>query len=167
MAEFLQWIEGIAPLRVTITPCPRPEQFGELRKAGVDVLVSMLERQEQLWLEVHNAAEHCAAHGIEFMNVPVRDRSVPESTDNVLPHAKKLAAKLSEGKGVLFHCFAGIGRSPLMAACTLAILGHDVHSSFARISAARRIEVPDTDEQLRFAIEFARWVKPGPKTAGA
>lgn len=162
MAGSLEWLDGIAPLRVAVTPCPRPEQFADLRKAGVDVLVSMLERQEQLWLDVHHAAEHCAAHGIEFMNVPVRDRSVPESADVVLPHAMHLAAKLSEGKGVLFHCFVGIGRSPLMAACTLAILGHDVHSSFARISAARRIEVPDTQEQLRFAIEFARAFKPGP-----
>jgi protein-tyrosine phosphatase len=131
----------------------------ELRKAGVDVLVSMLERQEQVWLGVPDAAKHCATHDIEYVNVPVRDRSIPDSTDHVLPHAQALAAKLREGKGVLFHCFAGIGRSPLMAACTLAVLGHDVHSSFARISAARRIEVPDTDEQLRFAIEFARWVK--------
>ncbi|MCC6149691.1 MAG: dual specificity protein phosphatase family protein [Planctomycetes bacterium] len=161
-AHPLAWLDGIAPLRVAVTPCPRPEQFGELRAAGVDVLVSMLEAQEQLWLGVHDAAVHCAAHGIEFVNVPVRDRSVPDSADHVSPHAQKLAAKLREGKGVLFHCFAGIGRSPLMAACTLAILGHDVHSSFARISAARRIEVPDTQEQLRFAIEFARAFKPGP-----
>jgi protein-tyrosine phosphatase len=159
MTTPLSWLEGIEPLRVVITPCPRPEHFGELRKAGVDILVSMLESHEQVWLGVRDAAQHCVTHGIEFVNVPVRDRGVPESTDHVLPHAQKLAAKLKEGKGVLFHCFAGIGRSPLMAACTLAVLGHDVHSSFARISAARRIEVPDTDEQLRFAIEFARWVK--------
>ncbi len=159
MADLLQWIRGIEPFRLVVTPCPRPEQFADLRKAGVDILVSMLERQEQAWLGVHDAPAHCATHGIEFVNVPVRDRGVPESTDHVLPHAQKLAAKLREGKGVLFHCFAGIGRSPLMAACTLAVLGHDVHSSFAKIAAARRIEVPDTDEQLRFALEFARWVK--------
>jgi protein-tyrosine phosphatase len=160
VALTLQWLEGIAPLRVTITACPRPEQFAELRKAGVDVLVSMLEHKERQWLGVRDSQALCADHGIEFVSVPVPDHSVPESRDYVLPHAKKLAAKLNEGKGVLFHCLAGIGRSPLMAACTLAMLGHDVHSSFARISAARRIEVPDTDEQLRFAIEFARWIKP-------
>lgn len=154
-----QWLEGIAPLRVTVTPCPRPEQFAALRKAGVDILVSMLEDKERQWLGVRDSEALCAANGIEFISVPVPDHSVPTSHDFILPHAQKLAARLHAGKGVLFHCLAGIGRSPLMAACTLALLGHDVHSSFARISATRRIEVPDTDEQLRFAIEFARWVK--------
>lgn len=163
------WLAGIEPLRVTVTACPRPEQYAAFRQAGVDVLVSMLETHERQWLGVRDSEALCAAQGIEFVNVPVPDHSVPESKDCLLPHAQKLAAKLNAGKGVLFHCLAGIGRSPLMAACTLALLGHDVHSSFARISLARRIEVPDTPEQLRFAIEFARYVTKGgsPKAAGA
>jgi protein-tyrosine phosphatase len=157
----ITWIAEIEPLKVAVTPCPQggellDQSLRELRQAGVDVLVSMLEDHEARWLGVGACHEVCPRHGMEFVNVPIRDRGVPRDVHEVMPHAERLAAKLSEGKGVLFHCFAGIGRSPTIATCVLALLGHDVRASFARIASARRIEVPDTDEQLRFAIEFSR-----------
>jgi len=160
------WVIDLEPLRVAVMPRPHGGELLEismqaLRQQGVDVLVSMLEYEEQEMFELVAQGAHCAAVGIDYLNVPVRDRGVPRSPRALLPHAKKLAEDLKAGKGVAFHCFAGIGRSPLMAACTLALLGWTPEKSFAAISKTRGLEVPDTDEQLKFAQGFARSMRAG------
>lgn len=65
---------------------PRPrggewleDEIRSLKGSRVDVVVSLLEREEMVELEILNEESHCLAAGISFLSFPIRDRSVPES----------------------------------------------------------------------------------------
>ena len=45
------------------------------------------------------------------------------------------------------HCFAGVGRSAVIAAATLLLAGIGPSEALELISAARGYDVPDTSEQ--------------------
>lgn len=155
------WVDGLEPFKVAVTPRPEggarlPRVLAAMRAQGVEVVVSMLEPKEQEWLDLATQHAACVQAGIDYVSCPVQDRGIPRGVEHILPVARRLARELSAGRGVLFHCFAGIGRSPLMAACTLAVLGVAPLRALEAISRARGLPVPDTDEQRAFVLEFAR-----------
>ena len=49
---------------------------------------------------------------------------------------------------------AGVGRSSVIAACTLIGLGLQPEDALARIERARGMRVPDTDAQRRWVLSF-------------
>jgi hypothetical protein len=46
--------------------------------AGVDLVISLLEREEVSDLGLQREAELCRASGIEFVSFPIPDRGVPD-----------------------------------------------------------------------------------------
>ena len=58
--------------------------------------------------------------------------------------------------GVGIHCLAGIGRSPLLAACVLLKLGVSEERVFPILSQARGAQVPDTSVQVKWLGTFLR-----------
>ncbi len=58
-----------------------------------------------------------------------------------------LVDSLNSGQSVVVHCFAGIGRSSLIAALVLAMAGIPEDQCFALISQARGFAVPETKRQ--------------------
>ncbi len=66
-----------------------------------------------------------------------------------------LQRDLRAGKGVGAHCFAGIGRSCMLMACVLCAEGLSADEAFARLSAARGLQVPDTWLQIQWVEHFA------------
>ncbi|MEZ5300547.1 MAG: hypothetical protein R3F11_07800 [Verrucomicrobiales bacterium] len=65
-----------------------------------------------------------------------------------------MTAEVRGGRSVVFHCRAGIGRSSTMAAAALTCFGIGADEAFARISEARGLQVPDTDEQIDWVRRF-------------
>ena len=63
------------------------------------------------------------------------------------------------GKGVAIHCFAGIGRSPTMAASILVLLGLDPADAWERIRAVRQVELPDTKAQYEWVLGIPEWME--------
>jgi protein-tyrosine phosphatase len=154
------WIKGI-PWRLAILPRPRggewlEDEIRSIRAQRIEVLVSLLTPDETAELELEQEAPCCASAGIEFLSLPIEDRSVPtdERAANVL--IERLASDLQHGKAVGIHCRAGIGRSALVAACVLARLGTNTNDGFRLIGQARGCTVPDTQEQAEWADRFAR-----------
>ena len=91
---------------------------------------------------------------MEFISFPIPDRGVPRSGREAAALARTLAARLGEGKAVAVHCRAGIGRSSLIAACTLVCSGSDPDTAFDSIGKARGLRVPDTDGQRDWVTIF-------------
>jgi protein-tyrosine phosphatase len=83
---------------------------------------------------------------MEFISFPVPDGGVP-------------VARLNEGKAVAVHCRAGIGRSSLIAACVLVLLGFAPGMAF--IGKARGVKVPDTGGQRDWVDMFREATKTG------
>lgn len=129
------------------------EELGTLVSAGVDVLVCLLTDAELTELGLGDEPDHAVAAGLELVRWPWEDLTVPATTP-ALDLARQLAARLYQGDDVVVHCRAGIGRSSVLAALVLLVLGVPVEEAWERLEEARGLPVPDTEEQRRFVGEL-------------
>ncbi len=158
------WLDLDTPGRLGMMPRPRggdwlEDELALFKRQGVNVLVSMLESDEAHRLELDQEQTLCEAQEIEFHTYPVRDRDVPTSQREVCELATTLAEKLSDGQDVIVHCRGGIGRSGLMAASIMIVLGLGVDEVLSRLRKTRGLKVPETDEQVEWVRRFADAVK--------
>ena len=158
-AQFY-WIEGLLKGRLAIMARPRAgdwlrDEISDWATENIDVVVSLLEPEEVLELELDTEGELCRERGIEFVSYPMLDRGVPPSIPKTAELARRLATRIGEGQSVAIHCRAGIGRSALIAACVLVCAGIEAGKTFELIAAARRLKVPDTDDQIGWLHQFA------------
>jgi len=115
--------------------------------------VSLLTPPEEFELDLIAEARLCADLGLKFHSHPIPDRSLPVQPafsrliDSLLP-------VLTEGGFVAIHCRAGIGRSSITAAALLWRLGVSAPEALRLISKARRLEIPDTEEQRALILSF-------------
>ncbi|MCP4614877.1 MAG: tyrosine protein phosphatase [Bradyrhizobium sp.] len=155
----LHWIDTQLTGRMAIAARPRADDWLEAevdawKHSGIDVIVSLLEHEEVLELGLRREAELCRANGIDFVSFPIRDRGVPDSRQEVSRIARVLASGLRDGRSVAIHCRAGIGRSSVVAACTLIFCGRKAEDALALIEASRGVSIPDTDEQRSWVLAF-------------
>lgn len=151
------WVNASFPGRVAVVGRPRrTSHFKALKAAGIDVLVSLLEREEAKCAGLDDEADHCARVGIEFMSLPVTDHGIPNTFAKVEYAVTALSYHLGAGRGVGAHCFAGLGRSPLLVAALLIAHGRSNDEAVALVSAARGHRVPEMGEQHDWLFDFAR-----------
>jgi protein-tyrosine phosphatase len=156
----IYWISGIDPGQLGIMPRPRGgdwlgDEIVSLKMSGVDAVVSLLERAEVAELDISEEQALCEAEGISFLSFPIPDRDVLPSEREALDFARSLSHYLREGKSVVIHCRQDVGRSALIAACVMALLGVSVDEAFEKIEAARGCHVPDTPEQRAWVARLA------------
>jgi len=159
MRAELYWISQVGAGRLATMPRPRggdwlSAELCSLKEQGVDIVLSLLRREEEHELDIVEEKSLCEEHDLVFRSLPITDRAVPESRSAVLELANSMLEELQRGKNVAIHCRAGIGRSSLIAACILKLNGIDVDEAFEMIESARGFEVPDTPEQLEWVRKF-------------
>jgi protein-tyrosine phosphatase len=115
------WISGPWIGKLPIASRPRggdwlQDEAVAWRRAGLDVVVSLLEDEEAAQLELAREAEVVRRKGIDFIRFPITDCGVPGSTTATLALLKTIVNALNAGKHVAVHCRQGIGRSGLIAA---------------------------------------------------
>ena len=161
MASRVHWLDPPEYPALGIMPKPfggvvLEEEIARLTQQGVDVLVSLLTAEETEEEELQEEPDLCEQNGIEFIHFPIPDREVPPRDGEFTRFLQGLLDRLAEGKRVAIHCWAGIGRSGLVAACLLAAREIPVEKAIRALSSARGWSVPDTEEQLKWISEFAR-----------
>jgi protein-tyrosine phosphatase len=166
MLHQISWIDFPMAGRLAVAARPRAGDWLEdeirgWRAQGVDIAVSLLDREEVDELGLRDEAALCRLRDIEFISLPITDRGVPASRHEATALAQTLALRLGDGKSVLVHCRAGIGRSSLIAAAALAFLGVDAAYAFELISQARGVPVPDTQAQREWVETFRNTVPDG------
>ena len=149
------WIETGLPAKLAIMPKPSggrhlDAEIRNLKREGADVLVSLLPPDEEFDVGLEHERAACSGHGILFRSFPISDRGIPSSTEAFLSFIDTLHNDLVEGRSIVAHCFAGIGRSSLLLASLLRREGLSTDDAFRRITQARGTLVPDTPEQLRW-----------------
>ena len=160
MRAEIYWIGVPGPGRLAILPRPRggewlDEDIRSLRKEGVDVLVSLLERHEVEEFDLEGEAAACATQGIDFVSHPIRDHTAPLRFRETAALVRSLEARMSTGKGIAVHCFAGIGRSGTLAAAILLERGMPLDTVLESLALARGFPVPETAEQHQWLERFA------------
>ncbi|MFD9691830.1 tyrosine protein phosphatase [Kitasatospora sp. NPDC059088] len=132
------------------------DEMTALKDCGVDVLVCALTEPELGELGLAGEPRTAEAAGLQFIPIPIQDRTVPDLT-TILPTLRKLAEQLHEGAHVVTHCRAGIGRSSLLAAALLILNGVDPDVAWNQIEHARGLAVPDTAEQRGWTVELLKY----------
>lgn len=164
MPAEVYWIEGLSRGRLAIMARPRAGDWLRDEIAGwaaenINVVVSLLEPAEVADLQLGDEASLCRERGIDLISFPIADRSVPESLPQTIELARLLVTEMNQQKAVAIHCRAGIGRSSVIAACVMVMLGSEPGSAIGLLSAARKLKVPNTDEQLHWVYRFREALK--------
>jgi protein-tyrosine phosphatase len=94
-------------------------------------------------------------NGLLLVPFPIEDRSLPMDSAQFGLLIKELLGYLRDGKSVVIHCRAGIGRSSLVAACVLIETGLSADRAFQLIEQARGCPVPDTLEQREWVENYS------------
>jgi protein-tyrosine phosphatase len=148
------------PGRLAIAPRPRGgdwlgDELAAWRRAGTDVIVSLLTPSEVTELDLADEPDLSAAHGMTFVSFPIPDYGVPTSPDAFAELAARVARHLADGQSTLVYCRQGIGRAGLLATAVLRTLGLDSTTAVRTVTAARGRPVPETPEQLHWVHKFA------------
>jgi protein-tyrosine phosphatase len=148
------------PGRLAVVERPRGgewlrDDMAALRRAGVDTLVSALVDEElrHTWLEFEAAAAEEA--GIRFLRLPVANLGTPP-LPGALGALHGLATEVEAGRFVAAHCFASVGRSPLIVASVMVLLGADPAFAWEELELCRGRQVPDTLEQREWVYQLRR-----------
>ena len=169
MRPALHVIAWPGPGRLATMAHPRggpwlADEMAGLARSGVDVFVSALTWEEDRRLGLTTVAAAAADAGIDFLSFPIADRGVPKAQDiadrlepgtDIVALGVLLAAHVRAGRFVVTQCFAGIGRSTLLACATLVMLGVGPQRALEMVAEARGLPVPDTDAQRVWLYEFA------------
>jgi protein-tyrosine phosphatase len=142
---------------------PRPrggdwlaDEVAAWRKAGVDVVVSLLTPEENAEFDITGERAACLAAGTDFVSFPIPDRGVPASRAAALDLLRPLGGDLAGGKTVAVHCRQGIGRSALIAAGLLVTAGVEPDAAIQSVAQVRGRPVPETAEQREWITSLTR-----------
>jgi protein-tyrosine phosphatase len=141
--------------KLGIMPRPRgddwlEEEIIKFKKQNIGTWVSLLEQHEINELGLRNQQSLCSKHKLEYINFPIVDRSIPEKGNKIDSLIETLYQKAKTGNSVVIHCRMGIGRSSIIAGCILLKAGFKTDQILQKITSARGLKVPDTDQQVQW-----------------
>ena len=132
------------------------DELHRLQRGGIQTLVSLLEHWEARSLGLGLEDDRCEQLGLKFLSFPLPDRSTPSNREEFDSFVTSLARRLQAGERIGVHCRGCIGRSTVVAACTLVKLGWPSEQALDAIEIARGCAVPDTEEQREFILDFGK-----------
>ncbi len=130
------------------------DDLSRLKRGGVDVLVSLVEPEEAVFLGLANEAGLAEGVGLDFISYPIPDRTTPGDEGSFRTLTARLVNVVRTGKRVGTHCRGCIGRSTVVTAAVLIQLGIEPPDALKLIQDARGCSVPDTPEQLDWILSF-------------
>jgi len=160
MRPALYWLDERWPGKLAVAPRPRGDDWLEdeikhWKQAGVDVVLSLLESSEEKEMGLQAESRAVQAQGLQFLSLPIPDRQIPKSEASLTRTLDVVDRALKDAKNVLVHCRQGVGRSGLVAACLLVRKGMSPGAAIEKVSAARGVAVPETEEQRVWIDHYA------------
>jgi protein-tyrosine phosphatase len=161
----LYWIRDVEPHRLAIMPKPSggewlADDVAGWQRASIGTVVSLLEAHEIIRLDLEEQGALCERAGIEFLQHPIADHGLPASDTETIRLVHDLHARLLQGQGVAIHCFAGIGRTGLVAGSLLHLLGVPSQDIFRVLSRTRGYSMPNTAAQAEWVERFCSSQRP-------
>lgn len=125
-----------------------PAYIQFLKSRNIDVLVSLLQYEEIISHSLLNEGIECEELSIEFINFPIKDHSTPQFIIPFNHLIEQLVKRIESKKNIAIHCYAGIGRTGLIAASILIKMGIQVDEALIKLSQTRGLRVPETIQQI-------------------
>ena len=161
---YKSWSQQLYPLQLkqgSITMMPRPPGSHQLKvfasflaSQSIDKVVSLLQIKEANSLGLEFEETELEKQGVEFINFQIKDHNVPQF---ILPFnqlVQILTEDIKQGKNIAIHCYAGIGRTGMLAAAVLINLGERVDSALIKLSKTRGLRVPETLQQISWLHHY-------------
>ncbi|MBL4659849.1 MAG: dual specificity protein phosphatase family protein [Alcanivoracaceae bacterium] len=152
----------------SITMMPKPpggKQLNSyiefLHKRDINILVSLLQFEEVSAFSLINEASECEELGIEFINFQIKDHDVPQFFLPFNQLITKLSTDIKLGKNIAIHCYAGIGRTGMVASSVLIKLGMQVDHALIQLSQCRGMKVPETIGQISWLHHHSQLLSTG------
>jgi protein-tyrosine phosphatase len=160
MPTKLYWLGDAWPGRIALSARPRggdwlAEEVSHWKRSGIGTVVSLLEPQEEQDLDLRGEEAEIRREGMDFVSFPIPDRQVPRSERTLADALDRMEHSLSSGANVLIHCRQGVGRTGLVAACLLVKKGMSPGAAVEKITVARGVVVPETDEQREWIDHYS------------
>lgn len=153
------WINCHPPVRLAILLCPRGGEdlradLLHYKRSGVETLVSLLEKKSAARLGLSAEASVARDVGMKFLSFPLPDHEIPPKLPPFRAFVGDLALRARSGEPIGIHCLGSIGRSSVVAACTLIHLGWSPRVALTAVEEARGVNVPDTEEQKHWILQY-------------
>lgn len=157
------WVPGPWRGRLGIVPRPRGAEWlndetRAWREAGIEVIVSLLEPDEEADLDLTGESTSSTASGLSFRAFPMPDHSVPRSREAVAELAAQIVEALHSGRTVAVHCRQGIGRSVMIVAAVVIAAGVSAEAAIDAVRRSRGLDVPETQAQRQWIFDFSAWL---------
>lgn len=128
---------------------------------SVDILVTLLEAAEMRKLGIPHLQQRVNAHGMQNRWFPIPDFSTPTDLQGLIDLVQYILAAIDQGKTVVVHCRAGLGRTGLVISSCLTALGYTPHEAFTLIRQVRPGSV-ETPAQEAYVNQFVHaWKERG------
>lgn len=123
----------------------QPEDVARLAGQGVQAVVDLRE-------EDCDDRQLLAQYGIDLLHLPTPDAH-EVSQANLASGVDWVRQRMAEGRKVLVHCAAGVGRAPLLTCAVLVSMGYNAHEALELVRKHRWRSAPN-DRQLIALLEF-------------
>jgi len=160
-----QWDKNVFTYKMeqgSISMMPKPpggsqlaEYINYLKSKNIDVLVSLLQYQEVVNHSLLNEGVECEDLSIEFINFHIQDHNTPQFFVPFNQLIEQLVSRIELDKNLAIHCYAGIGRTGLVAASILIKMGMQVDEALIKLSQIRGLRVPETIQQISWLHHHA------------
>jgi len=125
----------------------------EISDWGANGLVCLLEPHELDMHRISNLGAEVESRGMWYKHLPIVDMGVPDQPfeDTWAVEGERIRHALRIGERVVFHCYAGLGRTGMIAARILVELGMDHEEAINEVRSTnrRRIQTKGQSNYVR------------------
>ncbi len=120
---------------------------------GTNGLICLLEHHELSMHRIEHLKDEVESRGMWYKHLPIVDMGVPtqDFEDVWAVEGERIRHSLRIGERVVFHCYAGLGRTGMMAARILVEMGMEQEAAIAEVrkSNRRRIQTKGQSNYVR------------------
>jgi protein-tyrosine phosphatase len=129
------------------------DKINALVDAGVKVFVDLTEEKEGLLPYTELLPE-----GIQHLRFPIRDVSIPASTETTIVILNTIDEHLRRGEMVYVHCWGGVGRTGVIVGCWLSQHGAEGEEALIRLRELWNTCPKSTHRQSPETIEQEQYI---------
>lgn len=143
--------------RIGLTRCPGTwsgppglaDDIAAIRAEGVTALVSLNEDRELRLAGLDNLGDAARRRRLAWYYLPIRDFDVPgaEFEQRWRTAGPELRRRLGHGESVVMHCWAGLGRSGMIAARLLVEFGEPPPNAVSLVRRVRRGAIQTAEQE--------------------
>jgi protein-tyrosine phosphatase len=141
-----QSVRWLLPGQLAKAYIPDQTDLIEWKQAGIQSVVNLLETYYE------DVVKQERGRGFKVLHSPVPDMCAP-SLNQLQRIVEWTDREISEGRSVLVHCFAGIGRTGIILVAYLILKGEALHDALSRVLMIG--SEPQTREQFDILEAFA------------